>query len=100
MAKKSIIQREIKRNILYNKYKEKRALLIFNFKNTTNLILKQEIHNKIQKLPKNSSKIRIRQRCWKTGRSRGYFRDFGISRHVFREMAHQGFLPGIIKSSW
>jgi small subunit ribosomal protein S14 len=100
MAKKSIIQREIKRNELYNKYKEKRTLLLFQFKNKKNLTLKQEIHNKIQKLPKNSSEIRIRNRCWKTGRARGYYRDFGLSRHVFREMAHQGFLPGIIKSSW
>jgi small subunit ribosomal protein S14 len=100
MAKKSLIQREIKRNILYNKHKEKRSILLFNFKNTTNLMLKQKIHTEIQKLPKNSSKIRIRQRCWKTGRSRGYYRDFGLSRHVFREMAHQGFLPGVIKSSW
>jgi small subunit ribosomal protein S14 len=100
MAKKSIIQREIKRNELYNKYKEKRNILLFQFKNKNNLTLKQEIHNKIQKLPKNSSEIRTRNRCWKTGRARGYYRDFGLSRHVFREMAHQGFLPGVIKSSW
>jgi small subunit ribosomal protein S14 len=100
MAKKSIIQREIKRNELHKQYKEKRNLLLFQFKNKKNLTVKQEIHDKIQKLPKNSSEIRIRNRCWKTGRARGYYRDFGLSRHVFREMAHQGFLPGIIKSSW
>jgi small subunit ribosomal protein S14 len=100
MAKKSIIQREIKRNELYNKYKEKRNILLFHFKNKNDLTLKQEIHNKVQKLPKNSFEVRIRNRCWKTGRARGYYRDFGLSRHVFREMAHQGFLPGITKSSW
>ena len=100
MAKKSIIQREIKRETLNSKYKQKREFLLFSFKNTTNSELKQEIHSKIQKLPKNSSQIRVRHRCWKTGRARGYYRDFGLSRHVFREMAHQGFLPGVVKSSW
>ena len=62
--------------------------------------LKLEIHSKIQRLPRNSSKIRIRNRCWKTGRPRGYYRDFGVSRHVLREMAHQCLLPGVTKSSW
>jgi small subunit ribosomal protein S14 len=57
-------------------------------------------HSKIQQLPRNSSKIRIRNRCWKTGRPRGFYRDFGISRHVLREMAHQCLLPGVTKSSW
>ena len=58
------------------------------------------LHNKLQKLPRNSSKIRIRNRCWKTGRPRGYYRDFGLSRHVLREMAHDCMLPGVTKSSW
>ena len=97
MAKQSLIQREIKRILLYQKYKEQKKILLLDFYKAE---IKQEIHNKIQKLPKNSSKCRIRNRCWKTGRSRGYYRDFGLSRHVFREMAHQGFLPGITKSSW
>jgi small subunit ribosomal protein S14 len=100
MAKQSLIQREIKRTLLYNKYKVRKEILLLNFYNTSDFEVKQEIHNKIQKFPKNSSKCRIKNRCWKTGRSRGYYRDFGLSRHVFREMAHQGLLPGIIKSSW
>ena len=62
--------------------------------------MKLEIHFKIQKLPRNSAKIRIRNRCWKTGRPRGFYRDFGVSRHVLREMAHQCLLPGVTKSSW
>ena len=70
------------------------------YKNEENFNLKLEIHSKIQKLPRNSAKTRIRNRCWKTGRPRGVFSDFGISRHVFREMAHQCLLPGITKSSW
>ena len=67
---------------------------------TNDFNLKFEIHSKIQRLPRNSSKIRIRNRCWKTGRPRGFYRDFGLSRHVVREMAHQCLLPGVTKSSW
>jgi|TARA_B100000809_G_scaffold256551_1_gene296686 small subunit ribosomal protein S14 len=100
MAKKSMIQREIKRIKLNQKYSDKRKALILEYSNTENFDSKLEVHNKIQKLPRNSSKIRIRNRCWKTGRPRGYYRDFGLSRHVLREMAHQCLLPGVTKSSW
>jgi small subunit ribosomal protein S14 len=100
MVKKSLIQRQIKRINLNNIYKKIRDNLIINLKKTNNFDLKQEIHNKIQKLPRDSSKIRLRNSCWKTGRFRGYYSDFGLSRHVFREMAHEGLLPGLKKSSW
>ena len=50
--------------------------------------------------PGNSLPIRLKNRCWKTGRSRGFYRDFGLSRHVLREMAHECLLPGVIKASW
>jgi small subunit ribosomal protein S14 len=89
-----------KRIRLYNKYKLKRQLLLQEYNQTKDFNLKLEIHFKIQKLPRNSAKIRIRNRCWKTGRPRGFYRDFGISRHVLREMAHQCLLPGVKKSSW
>ena len=59
-----------------------------------------ELQENLQKFPRNSLPIRIKNRCWKTGRSRGYYRDFGLSRHVVREMAHEGILPGVIKASW
>ena len=95
-----MVEREKKRIKLEKKYALKRANLLDQYKNEENFNLKLEIHSKIQKLPRNSSKIRIRNRCWKTGRPRGVFRDFGISRHVFREMAHQCLLPGVTKSSW
>lgn len=95
-----MIEREKKRIKLEKKYALKRASLLKNYKAEDNFNLKLKIHSEIQKLPRNSSKIRIRNRCWKTGRPRGVFRDFGISRHVFREMAHQCLLPGITKSSW
>ena len=95
-----MIEREKKRIKLNNKYELKRQNLLKQYQTTEDFNLKLEIHSKIQKLPRNSAKIRIRNRCWKTGRPRGYYRDFGVSRHVLREMAHQCLLPGVTKSSW
>ena len=100
MAKKSMIEREKKRIKLTKKYALKRATLLKKYQSENNFNLKLELHSKLQKLPRNSAKTRIRNRCWKTGRPRGIFRDFGLSRPVFREMAHQCLLPGIRKSSW
>jgi len=54
----------------------------------------------LQKLPRNSSKVRVRNRCKLTGRPRGYMRDFGICRNQFREMASFGLIPGVTKASW
>jgi len=100
MAKKSTIEREIKRIKLNKKYSGKYFILKSLYFKEKDLKLKLELHNKIQKIPRNSLQTRIRNRCWKTGRSRGYYRDFGLSRHSFREMAHQCLLPGVTKSSW
>ena len=100
MAKKGMIERERKRIRLEKKYAIKRANLLHDYNKEQSFAGKLEIHSKIQKLPRNSAKTRIRNRCWKTGRPRGVFRDFGLSRHVFREMAHQCLLPGVTKSSW
>lgn len=100
MAKKSIKEREEKRNKLVHKYYLERSELKKEIKESNNFNQQMEIQKKLQKLPKNSSKIRLRNRCWLTGRSKGFYRDFGISRHVLREMAHECLLPGITKSSW
>ncbi len=100
MAKKSMIEREKKRIKLTKKYALKRAILLEKYRTAESFSSKIEIHSQIQKLPRNSAKTRIRNRCWKTGRPRGFFRDFGLSRHVVREMAHQCLLPGVTKSSW
>jgi small subunit ribosomal protein S14 len=100
MAKKGMLEREHKRIRLNIKYRLKRLNLISQYQNTNEFQVNLNIQHKIQKLPRNSSKIRIRNRCWKTGRPRGYYRDFGLSRHVLREMGHQGLLPGLTKSSW
>jgi small subunit ribosomal protein S14 len=100
MAKKSMIEREKKRAKLVAKYEAKRAELKELFRQATDPLEKLEIHRKIQRLPRNSAPSRKRNRCWLTGRPRGYYRDFGLSRNVIREWAHEGLLPGVVKSSW
>lgn len=100
MAKKSMIQREIKRSKLYKKYKIKKEILKKSIKMEHNFEESLQIQKVLQNIPRNSLKCRHRNRCWKTGRSRGVYRDFGLSRHVFREMAHACLLPGVTKSSW
>ena len=95
-----MIEREKKRIKLHKKYALKRSSLLKKYQNEESFNLKLELHSKLQKLPRNSAKTRIRNRWWKTGRPRGYFRDFGLSRNVIREMAHQCLLPGVTKSSW
>ena len=100
MAKKSMVAREHKREKLVEKYAAKREALLAQFKKTDSQAEKLAIHRKIQQLPRNSAPTRLHNRCWKTGRPRGYYRDFGRCRNQVREMAHQGLLPGIVKSSW
>ena len=58
------------------------------------------LYKKFEKVPRNSAPSRNRNRCWVTGRSRGFYKDFGLSRHVLREMAHEGLIPGLTKASW
>ncbi len=89
MAKESMKAREVKRAKLIAKYAEKRARL----KEEGDVV-------GLQKLPRNSNPIRLRNRCMLTGRPRGYMRQFGISRITFREMASHGLIPGIKKASW
>jgi len=81
--------REAKRKSLVEKFAAKREEL-----------KKAGDYTALQKLPRNSSKVRVRNRCNLTGRPRGYMRDFGISRVTFREMALFGLIPGVTKSSW
>jgi small subunit ribosomal protein S14 len=100
MAKKSMRERESKRYILSNKYREKRILLKKKIVTTSDFAEQLNLQEILQELPRNSAKCRLRNRCWVTGRSRGYYRDFGLSRHVFREMSHECLLPGVKKSSW
>ena len=89
MAKESMKAREVKRQKLVEKYAEKRAAL-----------KAAGDYEALQKLPKNSSPVRLHNRCKLTGRPKGYMRQFGISRVTFREMANQGLIPGVKKASW
>lgn len=95
MAKESMKARDRKRLELSVKYAEKRAELKKRVKEGD-----LEAMLELQKLPKNSSSVRYRNRCKLSGRSRGYMRQFGISRIDFREMASNGIIPGIKKASW
>ena len=100
MAKQAIIERQKKREKLVQKYKEKRSFLVKEFQLAKTLVTKLNYQKKLQKLPRNSSKSRLRNRCWRTGRGRGFYRDFGLCRHMIRKMAHNGLLPGVYKASW
>ena len=100
MAKKSMIARDVKRKKMAERYRAKRAELMAAFNADEDPMDRLEIHRKIQALPRNSAPSRIRNRCWATGKPRGYYRDFGLCRNQFRERAHKGELPGVVKSSW
>ena len=101
MAKKGMIERNKKRERMVEKYAAKRAELkrILADPNTSD----EEFYvaqRKLTKLPKNSSSVRLRNRCSITGRPRAYLRKYGVSRITFRELASQGKIPGVTKSSW
>jgi small subunit ribosomal protein S14 len=101
MAKKSAIQRDLKRRRLIAKFANKRAELktiLSNPETSDEEFYKAQA--KLTKLPKNSSPIRSRNRCSITGRPRAHIRKFGLSRITFRELASKGKLPGVTKSSW
>ena len=100
MAKQNMIQRERKREKLISKYATKRDFLKAELKNVSSFSDRVAIYKKFEKVPRNSSPSRHRNRCWVTGRSRGFYKDFGLSRHVLREMAHDGLIPGLTKASW
>nr|YP_009667569.1 ribosomal protein S14 [Cheilolejeunea xanthocarpa]QCW58344.1 ribosomal protein S14 [Cheilolejeunea xanthocarpa] len=100
MARKSLIEREKKRQKLEKKYHLIRNSLKESFKKALLLDEKWKIRRKLQSLPRDSAPSRLHRRCRMTGRPRANYRDFGLSRHLFREMAHSCLLPGVTKSSW
>lgn len=101
MAKKSKIAKNEQRKVLVDRYAEKRAELLAVIKDPeANYDAKREANAKLSKLPRDSSATRYRNRCGISGRPRGYFRKFGMSRLAVRELAHNGELPGVRKSSW
>ncbi len=89
MAKKSVIAREAKREAMVIKFAEKRKAL-----------KEAGDYAALDLLPRNSSRVRLKNRCKLTGRPRGYIRHFGLSRITFRDMALDGKIPGVKKASW
>ncbi len=101
MAKKSMIQREIKRQKVVRRYAKRRAELkaiIVSVKSTdeerTQALLA------LQKMPRNASPVRLRNRCFISGRPKGFYRKFGLGRNKLREQTMDGNLPGLSKASW
>jgi len=101
MAKQCMINREIKRAKMVEKYATKRAVLK---KQIVDMSLsfdeRQEAAKKFHALPRNSSAVRMRNRCEITGRPHGYYRKFGLSRNKLREHAMAGDIPGLVMASW
>ena len=101
MAKKSMVAREDKRKKLASKFDAKRKSLREIIRDPkTSFEQKEAAQVKMQKLPRDSSSIRIRNRCGITGRPHGYYRKFGLSRNKLREATMRGDVPGVVKASW
>ncbi len=101
MAKQSMIQRELKREKMVAKYAAKRAALKVAMSDpNASYEEQQEARDKFNALPRNSSPVRLRNRCRITGRPHGYFRKFGLSRNKLREHTMNGNVPGLRKASW
>lgn len=101
MAKRCMKEKEKRRVNLFKQYAKRRSELRAIIRDQkTNLEEKFEAQKKMQALPKDSNRCRMRNRCLITGRSRGVYRRFGLSRHKLREFAMEGLIPGIRKASW
>ena len=101
MAKLSLINREKRRRETVKKFAARRAELIAVIENQkVSDEERDEARAKLQKLPRNASPVRLRNRCTLTGRPRGTFRKFGLARNKLREIAMRGEIPGVTKASW
>jgi small subunit ribosomal protein S14 len=101
MAKKSSIEKNNRRQQLVKKYAAKRARLKAIAGDTSKPMEERfAAQLKLAELPRNSARVRVRNRCQVTGRSRAYYRKLGMSRVALRELASQGLIPGMVKSSW
>ncbi|MBE0439787.1 MAG: 30S ribosomal protein S14 [Gammaproteobacteria bacterium] len=101
MAKRCMINREIKREKMVNKYATKRMELKKQILDESlSFEQRQEAAKKFHALPRNSSAVRMRNRCNITGRPHGYYRKFGLSRNKLREHAMKGDIPGLVMASW
>jgi len=95
-----MIARDVKRSKMVQRFSAKRAAFKEAMAAAADPMERLEIHRKLQGLPRNSAPSRRRNRCWATGKPRGFYRDFGLCRNQLRERAHKGELPGVVKSSW
>jgi small subunit ribosomal protein S14 len=101
MAKTSKVARQQQREVLVERYKERREeLRKMSVDQNLSLEERMEARAALGLLPRNSSKVRLKNRCLVTGRPKGYIRRLGLSRVALRNLAHQGVLPGLTKSSW
>ena len=101
MAKSCMVNREIKRMRIVNKFSSKRTELKAIVKNTSlSDDERRDAREKLNKLPRDANPIRMRNRCAITGRAHGYYRKFGLSRNKLREAAMRGDIPGLVKASW
>jgi small subunit ribosomal protein S14 len=101
MAKLSLINREKRRRETVKKFAARRAELIAVMENQkVSDEERDQARAKLQKLPRNASPVRLRNRCTLTGRPRGTFRKFGLARNKIRELAFKGDIPGVVKASW
>ncbi|MEP7384130.1 MAG: 30S ribosomal protein S14 [Gemmatimonadota bacterium] len=101
MAKTSKIVKNEERKVLVARYAEKRRALLATIKNPkTTTEERAAAYTKLRKLPRNTSRVRIRNRCSMTGRARGFEGYFGLSRIALRDMALNGLIPGVRKASW
>ena len=101
MAKRSLINRQAKRAKLVQKYAGRRAELKETLRNTSlDLEEREAVRRKLEMLPRDSSPVRMRNRCRVTGRPKGCYRKFGLGRNMLREAAMRGDNPGLVKASW
>lgn len=100
MAKKSAIQKTLKKKKLIAGNAKKRSTIKEQMAKAETFEERMLLQKQLESLPLNSSKIRHKNRCWLTGRPKGYHRDFGICRNALRKMAHEGLIPGLKKASW
>ena len=101
MTRKALIERELKRIKTVERFADKRRILknILSDSNTTSEE-RREARMKLQKLPRNASPVRLRNRCSITGRPKGFYRKFGLGRNKLREQTMEGNIPGLHKASW
>jgi small subunit ribosomal protein S14 len=101
MAKLALINRDEKRRQMVEKYAKKRAELVAIINNVSlSDVERYEARLKLQKLPRDASPVRLRNRCQITGRPRGVFRKFGLGRLKLRDLVMKGEVPGMVKASW